>query len=123
MKHKDRGVVTKNLNILDAVAAIVFSVTIEKVGDISIKIASSEFWLLVAQSLLSEDALATFGNGFPVPSLLHKYGTETTYVCTWDLWRPFPAKLEGGAGCGTSPGLLYTSWFTPTGFIGLPPLS
>ena len=75
-------------------------------GDWSIKIASSPFWLLVAQSLFSSwRRPRNFWKRFP---LLHKYGTENTYVCTWDSLAPFAQPLGGGAGPATLPCLLYT---------------
>ena len=78
------------------------------------------FLLLLKFQGPEEDALATLKTVSPA---VHKYGTENTYVCTWDTWGPFAANLEGGARWDPPMGLLYTSWVGMVGVSDPPTLS
>ena len=63
----------------------------------------------MAQSLFSSwRRPRNFWKRFPL--LLHKYGTQNTYECTWDILAPFTANRRGGAGGTPSPPLLYPLW-------------
>ena len=78
----------------------------------------------MAQSLfLKTPSQLLEGNGFPPSQAYFKYGTENTYVCTWDTWGPFAANLEGGARWDPPMGLLYTSWVGMVGVSDPPTLS
>ena len=63
----------------------------------------------MAQSLFSSwRRPRNFWKRFPL--LLHKYGTQNTYECTWDILASFTANRGGGAGGTPSPPLLYPLW-------------